>query len=287
MRTPVNKGASADTVGELVPELSFEVARREYAVGRAVLEAVLPPHAGPGATVPVELGNLGLEERDGVEAKDAVVHQLAAALDIIDQHNPERIVTLGGDCSVSVAPFSTLLKRYGEDLAIVWIDSHPDVGTPASEYHGYHAMALATLVGHGDKDVRKLLPATADPRRVALAGLHSWTEDELANIADWGITRFAPDALRESSRPVLEWLSGTGCTRVAIHFDVDVVDSNEITFGLGAEAGGLTSAQVHRLVRDISSAADVVGLTIAEFVPRQVIRLREMLEGLPLVGANT
>jgi arginase len=93
--------------------------------------------------------------------------------------------------------------------------------------------------------------------------------------------------LRESSSPLLEWLSGTGCTRVAIHLDVDVVDSNDVIFGLGAEPGGLTSAQAHRLVRDISSVGDVVGLTIAEFVPRQVIRLRKMLEGLPLVGANT
>jgi arginase len=222
-----------------------------------------------------------------VESKDAVVRQLAAALDIIEQHNPERIVTLGGDCSVSVAPFSKLLERYGQDLAIVWVDSHPDVGTPASEYHGYHAMALAALTDHGDSDVLNLLPATADPRRIALAGLHSWTEDDFPNIAEWGITTFAPDALRESSSPLLEWLSDTGCTRVAIHLDVDVVDSNDVIFGLGAEAGGLTSVQAHRLVRDISSVADVVGLTIAEFVPRQVIRLRKMLEGLPLVGANT
>src|SRR5215208_4619864 len=47
--------------------------------------------------------------------------------------------------SVSVAPFSELARRYGEDLAIVWIDAHPDVGTPHSEYPGYHAMAVATL----------------------------------------------------------------------------------------------------------------------------------------------
>jgi len=46
---------------------------------------------------------------------------------------------------VSVAPFSELARRYGEDLAIVWIDTHPDVGTPKSEYPGYHAMAVATL----------------------------------------------------------------------------------------------------------------------------------------------
>jgi arginase len=48
------------------------------------------------------------------------------------QHDPARIITLGGECAISVAPFSALARRYGDDLAIVWIDSHPDVGTPAS-----------------------------------------------------------------------------------------------------------------------------------------------------------
>ena len=74
----------------------------------------------------------------------------------------------------SVAPFSELANRYGDDLAIVWIDSHPDVGTPDSEYPGYHAMAVTALTGHGDPDVRGLLPATVSPDRVALVGLHSW-----------------------------------------------------------------------------------------------------------------
>ncbi|GAA3704955.1 arginase family protein [Arthrobacter ginkgonis] len=280
---PQWQGAGADVVRLLTPELPFEQARRGYAVGAAVLGAILPEHDGPTAVVPVELGPKGLEERDGVEAKDAILGQLNAALHTIEQHAPARIVTLGGECSVSVAPFANLAERYGEDLAVVWVDSHPDVGTPASAYHGYHAMALGTLTGHGDSDVLQLLPATVDPKRAALAGLHSWTEDDFPNAAEWGITAFGPNELRESSQPLLEWLAGTGCTRVALHLDVDVVDSNEAIFGLGKEPGGLTTEQVHRVIQDIDAAADIVGMTIAEFVPRQVIQLQELLRGLPLL----
>ena len=36
----------------------------------------------------------------------------------------------------------------------------------------------------------------------------------------------------QPSKPLLEWLARTGCTRVAVHFDVDTVDSNEIVLGL-------------------------------------------------------
>jgi hypothetical protein len=46
---------------------------------------------------------------------------------------------------------------------------------------------------------------------------------------------FSPEELRGSSGPLLEWLATTGCSRVAIHFDVDTIDSNEIVLGLGAE----------------------------------------------------
>src|SRR5690242_18041141 len=92
-------------------------------------------------------------DRDGAEAKAIVLEQLGRALEVIGQHDPARIAPLGGECSVSVAPFSYLARRYGDDLAIVWIDSHPDIGTPRSRYPGYHAMAVAALTGHGDPDV--------------------------------------------------------------------------------------------------------------------------------------
>ena len=98
---------------------------------------------------------------------------------------------------MSVAPFSELARRYGDDLAIVWIDAHPDVGTPESEYPGYHAVAVATLTGQ------------------------------------------------------------------------------------------LSSTEVRRIVADVDGAVDFVGFTIAEFSPRQVMHLRQILNGFPLISGTT
>lgn len=282
---PQWQGAGTTSVRELAPEFPLPVARRAYAVGKAVLEAILPPHAGPTAVVQVPMDEGGLTTRNGIEAKDAVLAQLAAALEAIRRHDPERILTLGGDCSVSVAPFASLARRHGDDLAVVWLDSHPDVDTNDSAYLGYHAMAVSALTGHGDTDVLRLLPATIPVSRVALAGLHAWTPDVIANVGDWGLTAFAADQLRKSSAPLLDWLADTGCSRVALHFDVDTVDSDEIVLGLGAEPGGLTMAQVRRVVADLNAAADVVGLTIAEYIPRQVVHLRQALAGFPLLAS--
>ncbi|MEU9982157.1 arginase family protein [Streptomyces sp. NPDC050856] len=280
---PQWQGAGAAVVEECAPEFPLDVARRGYTVGTKVLEAVLPPHDGPTATVSVTLSDDGLEERDGVEAKSIVVKQLMSALQIIRGHDPARITTLGGECAVSVAPFAELARRYGDDLAVIWIDSHPDIGTPDSAYKGYHAMAVAALTGHGDADVRELLPATVSPDRVALVGVHQWADDDFPNIAAWGIHSYSPDQLRTSTEPLLGWLGATGCSRVAVHFDVDTIDSNEIGLGLGLVPGGLTSSEVRRVVADIDRAADVVGLTIAEFIPRQVMHLQRILNGFPLL----
>jgi arginase len=280
---PQWQGAGTSSVKEFVPEFAFDVARRSYAVGTAVLEAVLPPHGGPTAAVPVTMSDEGLEELDGIEAKAVVLGQLAGALEVIRRHDPARILTLGGECSVSVAPFCALARRY-DDLAVIWVDSHPDIGTGGSKYPGFHAMAVATLTGHGDPDVLALLPATVPSERVALVGAHSWDDDDLANVAEWGVRSFGPDELRRSTQPVLEWLAASGCSRAALHFDVDTVDSNEVVLGLGPEPGGLTGAEVRRVVSDINGSVDVVGLTVAEFVPRQVIRLQQILGGFPLVS---
>jgi arginase len=170
---PQWQGAGTSSVTGLAAEFPFGIARRGYAVGSAVLAAILPPNEGPTATAPVTLADEGLEERDGIEAKAVILRQLVAALEVIRHHDPARIATLGGECAVSVAPFSELARRYGDDLAIVWIDSHPDIGTPASQYPGFHAMAVAALTGHGDRDVQELLQTTISPARVTLARLHA------------------------------------------------------------------------------------------------------------------
>lgn len=46
----------------------------------------------------------------------------------------------------------------------------------------------------------------------------------------------------------------------------------------------LTRAQVRRIVADVDAAAGVAGFTIAEFFPRQVMHLQQILDGFPLIS---
>lgn len=281
---PQWQGAGPSTVASLTPELPFPAAQLGYHLGSHLLQWLAPAATGPEHVVPVATFRDGLATTDGIFARDVLVQQLRAGLTIIEQVEPARIVTFGGECSVSVAPLSYLADRYGDDLAVIWIDSHPDTAMPQCRYDGYNAMAVSHLLGHGDPEVLELLPSRLQAANIALAGLHAWEDDEAEYLKAWGLRSFPPEPLQRSSEELLKWLGETGCSKVAIHFDVDSIDSHEMVFGLGMEPNGLSSHALIRLVSDIAASADVVGLTIAEYLPRQVIALREILHRLPLVG---
>ena len=135
----------------------------------------------------------GLDERDGIEAKAVVFQQLRSAMAIIQEHEPARITTVGGECSVSMAPFSYLINMHGDDLAILWIDYHPDMGTGETAYPGFHAMVVSALTGRGDQELLETLPGTTTADRVALVGMHDWTDPTLPAIAgEWGLSVFSP-----------------------------------------------------------------------------------------------
>ena len=50
-----------------------------------------------------------------------------AALDILEISKPDKVVTLGGECSVSVPVFTWLNAKLEGDVAVIWMDAHPDV----------------------------------------------------------------------------------------------------------------------------------------------------------------
>ncbi|MCQ9368361.1 arginase family protein [Brevibacterium sp. 91QC2O2] len=279
---PQWQGAGRDTVAELLPEVPIDRARRSYALGTRVLQAILPDHPGPTEVVPVDGGNPDEGSTGGVESRSAILASLAAAQRALARHDFDRVLTLGGECSVSVAPFAELAHKYEDDLAVIWIDSHPDTDTPDTGYDGFHAMAVSALTGHGDGEILNRLPAHVDSSRLALVGLHDWVPDAYAHVDQWGLRAFTPTDLRKTSSGLLDWLASTGAGKVAVHLDVDTVDSAEAVLGLGQVPDGLNRAQIRRVIGDIAEVADIVGLTIAEFIPRDVLAIEELIDGLPL-----
>lgn len=274
-----------------------------YMFGARLLAWLAPQSDGPTEEVTVTPPDgKPLEVVDGVQARQDIVAQFQDARSRIDRHQPDRIVVFGGDCGVDLAPFAYLNERYDGDLAVLWVDAHSDLFSnkvlPNSNAH-----VLGSLMGEGDPQFLSAVKSPIKPGNALIAGWRKLPdqfaelqkfEDELTERKQ--IQRVGPEVLAEDSGPVLEWLRGTGAKRVAVHFDLDVLDANlfrSLTFSKPGspaptdddiQAGRMTLPQVVRLLTDVAKEVDVVGLGITEHMPWDAMALRDALAELPLVG---
>lgn len=269
-----------------------------YHFGSQLLAWLAPAASGPVVTVEVaEPDGSKLAPEGGIVARSALLRQLDAAEQILKRETPDKVVVLGGDCLVDLAPFAYLNERYGGDLAVLWVDAHPDIMTPNQTAHA-HAMVLGNLMGEGDPDFTKRVARPIKPERVMYAGLYDMSPAERATIERLGLNIATPSELIESSKPVLDWLRSTGARHVAIHFDLDVIDPAELrslyfsrpdaapgAFA-GIPQGRMTIPQVVRVLNDVAEQAAVVGLGITEHLPWDALAIRDMLRALPLIGRD-
>ena len=268
-------------VSHWMPDIPEEDSSRGYYLGAQLLNMLAPQSSQEVFEVPVSLDISHRTVEKGITDRNAILQQTKAALDILKENNPDKIVTLGGECSVSVVPFTYLAEKYKDDVAIIWIDAHPDINLPYDEYTGYHAMALTASIGMGDEELIEMLPAKVDASKVLLLGLRSWDKGMKERQKELGIKGLSPE---ESRSPiVLDWLKDTGVSKVLIHFDLDVIDPDDMVAGVGVEPYGMKTEDAVSVINSVADNFDLVGLTVAEPMPRIAIKLRNMLYSLPLL----
>lgn len=276
-----------------------------YVFGAQMLSWLAPDASGPVEQVTVaQPGGETPAIENGIVARRALLAQAEDARRRIERHQPDRVVVLGGDCLVDLVPFAYLNERYDGDLAVLWLDTHPDVITPEVFPHA-HAMVMGNLLGEGDPDFRGLVKRPIRPENVMFAGRLD-TLAELPDVLAMETALFErlklrsarPAELAETSAPVLDWLRATGAKRLAVHFDLDVLDPSLFRSLLfanpdpsappieGVPTGRLTMAQVTRLLADVAEVVDVVGLGITEHLPWDSMALKAMLGRLPLLGSG-
>lgn len=268
-------------IARLVPELNKEDSSLGYYLGAELLEFLAPKNVtSKTAKVPISL-EYNRESKNGILNYDEIVAQSKAALEILNTHKPDKILTLGGECSVSIVPFSYLAHKYSGDVAIVWIDAHKDLNLQGDSYEGYHAMALAACFGLIDKEgIAKILPAHFSPKDSIIVGLRDF-EGKKERCEEIGVKVLSPEEARDSTK-LLEWLKSRGKSKVVVHFDLDVLDPSELIMAVGVVENGLKIAEVVNLINDMDKNYDLVGLSIAEHMPRVAIKLRNMMRELPL-----
>lgn len=266
-----------------------------YPLGARLLAFLAPESSAETIMVPVEEYRPGFQRKkeNGVFNQDIVIRQARAVTRILEEKKPDKVVTFGGECLVSQAPFDYLNGRYSGNLGIIWIDSHPDISTPAN-HDREHAMVLGNLLGGGDPVMAKEVKNPVDPRKTLLIGQDKFdSPKEIGIIKSFGLKVIKPGEVARDSEAALGWLKENNIENIAIHLDLDVLNPASFHSQLTNDpyasekyptvTGLLDLMQITRLLKDLSANANVVGLTFAEYMPWDALYLRKMMSQLPIM----
>ncbi|WP_217183507.1 arginase family protein [Streptomyces sp. AC495_CC817] len=224
--------------------------------GASAIAGDLPRAATSVLDVPVEAG----------ESLGTGVRRLSALLrtrDLVAESMTADTVVIGGDCSVTTAALRAL-PGGTDDLAVVWLDAHPDMHTPESSPSGaFSGMALRAILGEGEPQLA-LSPGISRDRVVAV-GLRNLDDAEVAEAE--GLRRLSVDDLQRPES-LAEAVRATGASRVWVHIDVDVLDPAELGGVSDPAPFGLTTAALSAAIRVLREQLPLAGATIAGFAPR-------------------
>lgn len=269
-------------------------ANPHYAFGARLLAQIAPPGAGQETLeVPVD-GDFSraLELEGGVYAAGRIAARQRSVRAILKEKRPDRLVVFGGDCSVSQAPFDYLHGRYPDGLGLLWLDAHPDISTPR-DFTNAHAMVLGNLLGDGAPQLAALVEHPFRARDVLYVGLRA--EEMLPHESDYlkrrDLAFLRPEDMADGSAPALKLLRERGLRRLAVHLDLDVLSTEDFRSllcnepGLGGVSyakGSMRLDQITELLRALQGEFEIVGLSLAEYMPWDLIRLSEALGALEL-----
>lgn len=285
----------AKTIRLLYPE-SVSGGLSTYRLGARLMAAMLPENeTQPLVKIDVPaLGKTGPTITNGIASEAAVLEGIRKARAALEKEAPERVVTVGGNCIVSLASFDHLHALYPE-AGILWIDAHPDVSLPENSYPNAHAMVLAALLGRGAPSLAKELKNPAfgakDLLYIGLQGLHDYQRKFLD---DAGVDYAVQTETFVSDERILAFL--TEHPQVFVHLDIDVLDpaffhdtyfANPELVGDGSGGGRMTIEELGRILRIVSEKVETPAFTIAEYLPFEAERLANVFESLPLFTDKT
>jgi arginase len=185
----------------------------------------------------------------------------------------ERVLVVGGDCTVGVGTVAGLALRGGAP-GLVYFDRHSDLNVPESTIDGaLDWMGVAHMLdvdGATDElaGVAGTRPLLAPDRLsfLALGRATAFEREQIARrsiaVCDLEATIADPDA---AARAALAPLAG--CDELAVHFDVDVLDFLDAPLAENTDRGGLPLASAGRALAVLLADERVTALTVTELNP--------------------
>ncbi len=205
----------------------------------------------PSAMGIADLGDFAVALGD-IPATLALIESQAAAI-------PGRLVTLGGDHTITLPLLRALRAKVGQKLALVHFDAHVDTWPDN----------FGQVLAHGSVMWHVLNEGLVDPARMVQVGIRSPVQKA---VAEWapaqGVTVITaedvhcagPAAVADRIRAIV------GDCPAYLSFDIDAIDP-AFAPGTGTpEVGGLATWQVMALLRRLGGL-DWRGMDVVEVAP--------------------
>jgi formiminoglutamase len=217
---------------------SGELHKRVFDLG----DAILPPDNVSAAHV--------LAEQASREAKHLAYRE---------NKKPARVVTLGGDHSLSFPCAFPYLEEFGDKLAVINIDAHLDVrsvrmGEPYNSGTSFGRLIENGLGSYTVIGAQSFQTSPAYVKRVKDAGGSIITAE---NVFEKGARRIATRVLAQLKK----------FKRIYLSVDLDVADASVAPGVSAPRPGGLLAHQIFELVRTICADKRVVACDIMELAP--------------------
>jgi arginase len=214
---------------------------------------------------------------DGIFGRADIECHIRSALDILDTHTPKRILTLGGDCGIAVAPYTYLNTLYDGDLQVFWIDAHADINTPDSSFSGhFHGMPLGFLLGEAKGDpISNLMRKSITPDQIAYLALRSIDPPEEEYITTHNIKNLAFDAL--AAMPIKY-------KNAIIHLDSDSMDASIYNECSTPTTGGATLPMLMDTLDFLFKNYNVIGATLTEYAPGKADVAQPLIRDILIKG---
>ena len=198
----------------------------------------------------IDLGNLPVG--DGEDQEKNWQQATDVFFKLTESHNLKneniKIVTLGGEHSISYAPIKKYLNDF-DDLVLLHLDAHADLRDGYEGYHYSHASII-----------RRSLDHMTDKHKLIQYGIRSGTKDEYTWMKEHGTLKLNLDAFIQEVKDISD------SRPIYLTLDLDYFDPAYLPGTGTPEAGGETFHSFIKLMK-ILKEKNFVGADIVELSP--------------------
>ncbi|MGQ5709005.1 arginase family protein [Lactobacillus sp. PSON] len=259
-----------------------------YKLGSQILSVIAPNNNNQKEIkIPVPDTPQKLTKENGIYGKSIIKQTMLKTYQVIKKEKPDKIITFGGNCLVSQAPIDYLNDHYN-NLGVIWFDAHPDISNPKMFYNE-HAMVLGNLLKHGDPELAQLITHPLTSKQIYYAGLQSPTIQEKRELDKLAINYSIQKNTILDLNLILDWIKKNDFDGIYIHLDMDVMNPHtfyatyfnnpELSVIPDNAATGIIKRQsVWSTISELSKKANLVGFTMAEFLPWSAKQLQDLMK---------